>query len=103
VFVAEIGEITCFTTAQQLACWAGPTPTYHESDTPRPPRPDHQPRFPDALQGRTAVESVQRLPKTNPVAQLRDQVATRRQTEHVSYALRDHHVRVLHRRTPTAA
>ena len=33
VFAAEIGDITRFTRPQQLASWAGLTPTHHESDT----------------------------------------------------------------------
>jgi transposase len=33
VFVAEIGDITRFSRAQQLACWAGLTPKHHESDS----------------------------------------------------------------------
>ncbi len=60
-----------------------------------------------------AVESVQILPKTSTLGQLRDRVAARRgrnigvvaaarrQIEFVYYALRDHHVRALH--TPAAA
>jgi hypothetical protein len=53
------------------------------------------------------VESVQILPKTSKVGQVREQVgarrghnigvvaAARRQIEYVFYALRDHHVRAL--------
>ena len=60
-----------------------------------------------------AVESVQILPKTTAVGQIRDRVAARRgrnigvvaaarrQLEYVFYALRDHHVRALG--TPAAA
>jgi transposase len=33
VFVAEIGDITRFHRAEQLASWAGLTPKHHESDT----------------------------------------------------------------------
>jgi len=33
VFVAEVGDVSRFGTAQQLACWAGLTPKHHESDT----------------------------------------------------------------------
>lgn len=32
VFVAEIGDITRFSSARQLCSWAGLTPTHHESD-----------------------------------------------------------------------
>jgi transposase len=33
VFVAEIGEVSPFRRAAQLASWAGLTPKHHESDT----------------------------------------------------------------------
>jgi transposase len=112
VFVAEIGDITRFAAAPQLACWAGLTPKHHESDT-------HVHRGRITKQGSrlvrwAAVESVQRVPKTSRVAQLRDRVAARRgrnigtvaaarrQIELVFYALRDHHVRALHHHTPAA-
>jgi len=111
VFVAEIGDVSRFATAPQLACWAGLTPKHHESDT-------HVHRGHITKQGSrlvrwAAVESVQILPKTTPVGQIRDRVAerrgrnigvvaaARRQLEYVYYAMRDHHVRALH--TPTAA
>jgi transposase len=111
VFVAEIGDITRFSTAPQLACWAGLTPKHHESDT-------HVHRGRITKQGSrlvrwAAVESVQILPKTSQVGAIRDRVgqrrgrnigvvaAARQQLEYVFYALRDHHVRALHR--PQAA
>ena len=64
VFVAEIGDITRFPTADQLTCWAGLTPKHHESDTNV-----HRGRI--TKQGSrlvrwAAVESVQRLPKHQP-------------------------------------
>jgi len=108
VFVAEIGEVTRFASAEKLTCWAGLTPRHHESDT-------HVRRGPITKQGSrlvrwAAVESVQMLPKTSHVGQIRDNVAARRgrnigvvaaarrQLEYVYYALRDHHVRALHTR-----
>jgi len=108
VFVAEIGDVTRFATAEKLTCWAGLTPRHHESDT-------HVRRGPITKQGSrlvrwAAVESVQILPKTSHVGQIRDNVAARRgrnigvvaaarrQLEYVYYALRDHHVRALHTR-----
>jgi transposase len=111
VFVAEIGDISRFSTAPQLACWAGLTPKHHESDT-------HVHRGRITKQGSrlvrwAAVESVQILPKTSRVGVIRDRVgqrrgrnigvvaAARQQLEYVFYALRDHHVRALHR--PQAA
>jgi transposase len=105
VFVAEIGDVSRFTTAPQLACWAGLTPKHHESDT-------HVHRGRITKQGSrlvrwAAVESVQVLPATTKVGGIRDRVAARRgrnvgavaaarqQLEYVFYALRDHHVRAL--------
>jgi transposase len=32
IFVAEIGDVTRFSSPQQLACWAGLTPRHYESD-----------------------------------------------------------------------
>jgi transposase len=106
VFVAEVGDVTRFQTAAQLACWAGLTPRHHESDT-------HVHRGRITKQGSrlvrwAAVESVQRLGAHTRVGALRDRVADRRgknigavaaarqQVEYVFYALRDGHVRALH-------
>ena len=106
VFVAEVGDVHRFAAAEKLTCWAGLTPTHHESDT-------HVRRGRITKQGSrlvrwAAVESVQILPKTSHVGQIRDRVgarrgrnigvvaAARRQLEYVYYALRDHHVRALH-------
>ena len=105
VFVAEIGDVHRFTRAEQLTCWAGLTPKHHESDT-------HVHRGRITKQGSrlvrwAAIESVQILPKTSMVGQIRERVgdrrgrnigvvaAARRQLEFVFYALRDHHVRAL--------
>lgn len=109
VFVAEVGDVTRFATAAQLACWAGLTPKHHESDTHvhrgRITKPGSR------LVRWAAVESVQILPGHTRIGSLRDRVAARRgrnigvvaaarqQIEYVFYALRDHHVRALdHRR-----
>lgn len=106
VFVAEVGDVTRFDTAAQLACWAGLTPKHHESDT-------HVHRGRITKQGSrlvrwAAVESVQMLPARTRAGGMRDRVAARRgrnigvvaaarlQVEFVFYALRDHHVRALH-------
>jgi transposase len=106
VFVAEIGDVSRFGTAPQLACWAGLTPKHHESDT-------HVHRGRITKQGSrlvrwAAVESIQRVGAHTRVGALRDRVAERRganigavaaarqQIEYVFYALRDHHVRALH-------
>ena len=106
VFVAEVGDVTRFDTAAQLACWAGLTPKHRESDT-------HVHRGRITKQGSrlvrwAAVESVQLLPAHTKVGAVRERVAARRgrnigvvaaaraQIELVYYALRDHHVRALH-------
>ena len=115
VFVAEVGEVGRFTTAAQLACWAGLTPKHHESDT-------HVHRGRITKQGSrlirwAAVESVKALSPRTPVGAYKARVAAsrgknigtvaaaRKQVEFVFYALRDHHVRALHRpaRPPAAA
>lgn len=105
VLVAEIGDVTRFARPEQLTCWAGLTPTHRESDT-------HVHRGRITKQGSrlvrwAAIESVQILPKTSHVGQIRDRIgakrgrnigavaAARRQLEYVYYALRDHHVRAL--------
>ncbi len=105
VFVAEVGDVTRFDTAAQLACWAGLTPKHHESDT-------HVRRGRITKQGSrlvrwAAVESVKRVGPHTRVGALRDRVADRRggnigavaaarqQVEYVFYALRDGHVRAL--------
>jgi transposase len=112
VFVAEIGDVHRFASADKLACWAGMTPKHHESDT-------HVRRGRITKQGSrlvrwAAVESVQRLPASTHLGAFRDRIgdkrghnigvvaAARRQLEYVYYALRDHHVRGLHTR-PAAA
>jgi transposase len=75
VFVAEIGDVTRFPSADKLTCWAGMTPTHHESDTKA--RRGRIIRAP-AWCGGPGVESVQRLPKTTYLGQFRDRVADRR-------------------------
>jgi transposase len=105
VFVAEIGDVSRFATAPQLACWAGLTPKHHESDI-------HVRRGRITKQGSrlvrwAAVESIKRVGPHSKVGALRDRVADRRganigaiaaarqQVEYVFYALRDGHVRAL--------
>lgn len=113
VFVAEIGDIDRFTRPEQLTSWAGLTPKHHESDT-------HVHRGRITKQGSrlvrwAAVESVQILPRTTTIGQIRHRVgarrghnigvvaAARRQLEYVFYALRDHHVRAVLDHHSTAA
>jgi transposase len=112
VFVAEVGDVSRFRTAPQLACWTGLTPKHHESDT-------HVHRGRITKQGSrlvrwAAVESVKTLGPTNVIGAYKKQVADRRgknigtvaaarkQVEFVFYALRDHHVRALHPPRPSA-
>jgi transposase len=107
VFVAEIGDVSRFQHASQVACWAGLTPKHRESDT-------HVHRGRITKQGSrlvrwAAVESVKTLSARSVVGAYKKQVADRRgknvgtvaaarkQIEFVFYALRDHHVRALHR------
>lgn len=113
VFVAEIGDVSRFATAPQLACWAGLTPKHHESDK-------HVHRGRITKQGSrlvrwAAVESVQVVGSHTRVGTLRDRVADRRgtnigkvaaarlQMEYVFYALRDGHVRALQHPTRESA
>jgi transposase len=113
VFLAEVGDVTRFRTAPQLACWAGLTPKHHESDT-------HVHRGRITKQGSrlvrwAAVESVKALGPTSVVGAYKKHVADRRgknigavaaarkQIEFVFYALRDHHVRALHPPAPGPA
>jgi transposase len=108
VFVAEVGEVSRFATAPQLACWAGLTPKHRESDT-------HVHRGRITKQGSrlvrwAAVESIKRVGPRTRIGALRDRVADRRganigavaaarqQMEYVFYALRDGHVRALEHR-----
>ena len=107
VFVAEVGDVTRFKTAPQLACWAGLTPKHRESDT-------HVHRGRITKQGSrlvrwAAVESVQMLPGphqgrcgyknrslTGVAGTSAPSPPPAHQVEFVFYALPDHHVRALH-------
>ena len=80
VFVAEVGDVTRFNTAAQLACWAGLTPKHRESDT-------HVHRGRITKQGSrlvrwAAVESVQLLPAHTKVGAVRERVAARQRPQH---------------------
>ena len=108
MFVAEIGEVSRFRRAAQLASWAGLTPKHHESDTTV-----HHGRI--TKQGSklvrwAAVEAIRRTNKHSRLGRVRDQVAQRRGRnigkvaaareliELVFYGLRDGHIRCLDRR-----
>ena len=76
VFVAEIGDAHRFPGPAQLTCWAGLTPSHHESDTTV-----HRGRI--TKQGSrlvrwAAIESVKVLPDTSRIGAIREQVAHRR-------------------------
>jgi transposase len=76
VFVAEIGDVHRFPGPAQLTCWAGLTPSHHESDTTvRRGRITKQGSRPVRW---AAIESVKILPKTSHVGAIREQVAHRR-------------------------
>lgn len=60
VFVVEIGEVERFARPAQLACWAGLTPRYRESDTTVHRGAITKPGC--RLVRWAAVEAVQRLP-----------------------------------------
>jgi transposase len=105
VFVAEIGDVSRFRRAAQLASWAGLTPKHHESDTTV--RRGRITKQGCRLVRQAAVEAVQRTDKHSRLGQLRDQVAARRGTnigkvaaareliELIFYGLRDGHIRCL--------
>jgi transposase len=112
VFVAEIGDITRFHRATELASWAGLTPRHHESDTTV-----HRGRITkqgDRLVRWAAVEAVQRIPGHTRLGQVRDRVGERRGRNIgvvaaarelitlVFYGLRDHHLRCLPARARAA-
>jgi transposase len=110
VFVAEIGDVTRFTSARHLCSWAGLTPKHRESDTTV-----HRGRV--TKQGSpllrwAAVEAVQKMPATAGwLVATREQIAARRPGRpgrHIAtvavarklltlvfYGLRDGHIRAL--------
>lgn len=78
IFVVEIGDITRFGTAEQLACWAGITPRHYASD--RTVRRGHISKEGCALVRWAAVEAVQR--QCEPaVARVREDILARRGRE----------------------
>ncbi|TWP32994.1 IS110 family transposase [Leekyejoonella antrihumi] len=107
VFLAEIGDVHRFPGPEQLTSWAGLTPKHRESDTHL--HRGHITKQGSKLTRWAAIESVHRVGPHTSVGALRERVgahrgknigavaAARRQLEHVYYALRDGHVRALHR------
>jgi transposase len=106
VLVAEIGEVTRFTSARHLCSWAGLTPQHRESDTKV-----HRGRV--TKQGSpllrwAAIEAVQKMPAdAGWLVSTREQIAQRRGRQIatvavarklltlVFYGLRDGHIRAL--------
>lgn len=78
VFVVEIGDITRFGTADQLACWAGITPRHYVSD--RTVRRGHVSKEGCALVRWAAVEAIQRA-REPVVAKVKDDIVARRGQE----------------------
>ena len=75
IFVAEIGDITRFPTADALACWAGITPRLHASDLTV--HHGHVSKQGSGLVRWAAVEAVQR--QCEPcVREVREQILARR-------------------------
>ena len=112
VFLAEIGDVTRFPAAAQLASWAGLTPKHHESD-----RTVHRGRITkqgSVLVRWAAIEAAQCAGKNTRTGQRRERIGQRRGRNIgvtaaardllglVYYALRDGHVRCLSDPLPTA-
>ncbi len=76
VFVAEIGDVTRFATARQLASWAGLTPSHHESDTTV--RRGHITKQGSRLVRWAAVEAVGRQRGDTPIRSHHRRVGERR-------------------------
>jgi transposase len=107
IFIAEIGDVSRFATAQALCCWSGITPRHHESD--RTVRRGHISKEGCKLIRWAAVESIQRdcepavkkvkddiIARRGPGARNVAKVAAgRRMLEAVYYTLRDGEVRFL--------
>jgi transposase len=115
VIVAEIGDVTRFKTAGQLACWAGLTPRHRESDikvarghvTKQGSRPLRW----------AVIEAVQRSPAASRPGQVKAAIIARRgkQARNIAkvaaarqlltlifYGLRDGHIRCLAAPVPAA-
>ncbi|MDA8381101.1 MAG: IS110 family transposase [Actinomycetota bacterium] len=76
IFVAEIGDVSRFKSAQHLASWAGLTPSHHESDTTV--RRGHITKQGSRLVRWAAVEAVQRQRGATPIRAHHHRVADRR-------------------------
>lgn len=105
VFVAEIGDISRFTSAKHLCSWAGLTPAHRESDTKI--RRGHITKQGSRLVRWAAVEAVSHQRGDSPIRRHHHRVAERRGTQVarvaaarkllmlVYYGLRDGEIRCL--------
>lgn len=105
VFVAEIGDVSRFTSARHLCSWAGLTPTHHESD--EKVRRGHITKQGTRLVRWAAVEAVSRQRSATPIRAHHERVSERRGTQIgrvaaarkllilVYYGLRDGEIRCL--------
>ena len=115
VFVAEIGDVSRFSTPSQLACWAGLTPRHHESD--KTVRRGHISKEGSSLLRWAAIESIQRQcePQVQAVKEgilarrgatarnIAKVAAAHRMLDVVFYVLRDGHARLLNAPTQNSA
>ncbi len=76
VIIAEIGDVTRFKTAAQLASWAGLTPKHRESDT-RVSR-GHATKQGSRLLRWALIEAIQRVPAGFKVRDAKDAIIARR-------------------------
>jgi transposase len=105
IFVAEIGDVSRFTSARHLCSWAGLTPKHDESD--KVVRRGHITKQGSRLVRWAAVEAAARQRSDTPIRRHRHQVGERRGTKIgrvaaarkllilVYYALRDGELRCL--------
>src|SRR5690242_20932784 len=110
VIIAEIGDVTRFRTAAQLASWAGLTPRHRESDT-KVTR-GHVTKQGSRLLRWALIEAIQRVPRDSAIGTVKDAIIARRGKEAkniakvaaarrlltlVFYGLRDGQIRCLSR------
>lgn len=76
VFVAEIGDVSRFTSARHLCSWAGLTPTHHESD--EKVRRGHITKQGSRLVRWAAVEAVSHQRSATPIRAHHQRVGERR-------------------------
>jgi transposase len=79
VIIAEIGDVTRFTTAAQLCSWAGLTPRHRESDT-KVTR-GHVTKQGSRLLRWAVIEAIQRIPGDSVIGAVKNAIITRRGKE----------------------